>query len=292
MAKLLDEKLLDLDEAMVRRLWGREPFQVRHRVHEHPLLTFGAVADLAEALPRQSTGRLRGDLPVAWGERDEIPRGVDPQPSEVVKNIEGNTTRLMLWEIEQIPEYREIINSCLDQLESCVIDMAGPLRRRMVRMFVSSPGSVTPAHFDVENNLILQVRGTKKLSIGRYATAADERRAIEHWWAGGCHENIKTLPPELVTYELKPGMGAYMPSLAPHWTLNGDEPSVTLSMFFRTRASERYEAVQAVNARLRRIGLSPRPPGESPTADRAKVAVIQVAQPVALKLRRARRAAS
>jgi hypothetical protein len=282
------EKLLELDEPMVRRLFGHEPFQVRHRVHEHPLLTFGAVADLADALPRQSTGRLRGDLPVAWGERDAIPRGVDPQPGEVVKTIDTSTTRLMLWEIEQIPEYRELIDQCLDQFQSCVVDIAGPLRRRMVRMFVSSPGSVTPAHFDVENNLLLQIRGTKTLSIGKYATPEDERQALEHWWDGGCCENIKTLPPELVSYEMKPGMGAYMPTLFPHWTLNGDEPSVTLSMFFRTRASERHESVQAVNARLRRIGLSPKPPGQSVPADRAKVAVMQAARPVVSRLQRLR----
>ena len=286
------EKLLELDEPTVRTHFGREPFEVRHRVHEHPLLTFGAVADLADALPRQSTGRLRGDLPLAWGERDQIPRGVDPEPGEVVKTIEGTATRLMLWEIEQIPAYREIITSCLDQLEDCVVDTAGRLRRRMVRMFVSSPGSVTPAHFDVENNLILQVRGTKRLTIGRYATDSDERRAIERWWDSRCSQNLETLPPELVSYELEPGMGAYMPSLAPHWTLNGDEPSVTLSMFFRTRASERHEAAQAVNARLRRIGLSPRPPGESVSADRAKAAVMQVAHPLASRLHRFRDATS
>jgi hypothetical protein len=286
------ETLLELDEAMVRTSWGREPFEVRHRVHEHPLLTFGAVADLADALPKQSTGRLRGDLPPAWGARDEIPRGIDPEPGEVVKNISANTTRLMLWEIEQIPEYRQVINQVLDQLESCVIDIAGRLRRRMVRMFVSSPGSVTPAHFDVENNLILQIRGTKTLTIGKYATASDERHAIEHWWDTRCSQNLETLPPELVSYELKPGMGAYMPSLFPHWTLNGDEPSVTLSMFFRTRASERYEAVQAINARLRRIGLSPKPPGQSAPSDRAKVAVMQAASPVMRKLHRLRSATS
>src|SRR5205823_1518352 len=131
-----------------------------------------------DALPRQSTGRLTGQLPVAWGARDSIPCGQDAEPADVVRNITSNASRLMLWEIEQLPAYRELIDSCLDQLEASVLDLCGDLRERMVRMFVSSPGSVTPAHFDVEHNLILQIRGTKMLSIGRYETAAEENREI------------------------------------------------------------------------------------------------------------------
>ncbi len=274
------EQLLEFDATSFREHFTRDPFEVRHRVHEHPLLTFDAVAELADAMPSQSTGRLTGQLPFAWGEADCIPRGVDPRPGEVVRSISTEATRLMLWEIEQMPAYREIIDACLDQLEACVENRSGKLGSRMVRMFVSSPGSVTPAHFDVEENLILQIRGTKTLTIGRYDTPSDERTAIERWWDTKCTQNLDTLPPELVSFQLRPGMGAYVPQLAPHWTLTGDEPSITLSMFFRTRASKQYEEVQAVNARLRRMGLSPKPPGESEWIDKAKAAVVRAASPL------------
>jgi hypothetical protein len=83
------------------------------------------------------------------------------------------------------------------------------------------------------------------------------------------------LPPEHWTFELKPGMGVYVPPLAPHWTHTGGEPSVTLSMFFHTRASARYAAVQALNARLRRFGRNPRPPGESEWMDYTKAALFR-----------------
>ena len=33
----------------------------------------------------------------------------------------------------------------------------------MARIFVSSPGAVTPFHMDHEHNFILQIRGNKKL---------------------------------------------------------------------------------------------------------------------------------
>jgi hypothetical protein len=164
----------------------------------------------------------------------------------------------MLWEVEQMPAYRELIDACLDELQASVQDTWGPLGERMVRAFVSSPGSVTPAHFDNDQNLIVQLRGTKTFTVGKYASRLDERHAIEHWWDTLCSMNLETLPP-----------------LAPHWTLTGDEPSVTLSMFFHTRASARYEAIQALNARLRRLGRNPRPPGESEWIDRTKGTLVR-----------------
>ena len=108
-----------------------------------------------------------------------------------VRTIHENASRLMLWEIEQKPEYRALTNACLDELQACIANQSGPLRRRMVRMFVSSPGSVTPAHFDVEQNLILQIRGKKALTVGRFASPAEEQRVLERWWDCGCNQNIR-----------------------------------------------------------------------------------------------------
>ena len=269
------EKLLQLDEAKFQEGFSREPIEVHHRLHDHPFFTLEAIAELADALPRDLTGRLSGSLPVAWGEADDIPRGAEERPGDVVRTIQENASRLMLWEIEQKPEYRALTNACLDEVQACVANQSGPLGQRMVRMFVSSPGSVTPAHYDVEQNLILQIRGKKALTVGRFASPGEEQRALERWWDCGCNRNLDTLPPELVTFNLEPGTGAYLPNLAPHWTVNGDEPSVTLSMFFRTRASEQYELAQAFNSRCRRLSQSLRPPGLSPRVDWGKAAVVR-----------------
>jgi hypothetical protein len=268
-------KLLQLDETKFQEGFSREPIEVHHLLHDDPLFTFEAIAELADALPRDLTGRLSGDLPVAWGEADDIPRGAEEHPGDVVRSIHENASRLMLWEIEQKPEYRALTNACLDELQACIANQSGPLRRRMVRMFVSSPGSVTPAHFDVEQNLILQIRGKKALTVGRFASPAEEQRVLERWWDCGCNQNIDTPPPELVTFYLEPGTGSYIPNLAPHWTVNGEEPSVTLSMFFRTRASEQYELAQAFNSRCRRLSHSLRPPGLSRRVDWGKAAVVR-----------------
>ena len=283
------ERLLEFDPASFRAHFAKDPFEIRHRLHDHPLFSLEAVAELADKMPKHYTGRIAADLPVAWGEPDRIPRGVDEKPGEVVRGISASASRVMLWEVERMPAYRELIDACLDELQACVQDTCGPLGERMVRAFVSSPGSVTPAHFDNDQNLIVQLRGTKTFTVGKYASRLDERHAIEHWWDTLCSMNLETLPPEHVTFELKPGTGVYVPPLAPHWTLTGDEPSVTLSMFFHTRASARYEAIQALNARLRRLGRDPRPPGESEWIDRTKGTLVRGAYLVTRRRSQTRR---
>ena len=87
-------------------------------------------------------------------------------------------------------------------------------------IFVSSPNSVTPAHFDIEHSLLMQVSGAKTVSFGRFATEADRRHEVERYWDGS-HGRIESLPPELALYPLTPGRGVYIPPIAPHWVHNG-----------------------------------------------------------------------
>src|SRR5260221_358684 len=83
---------------------------------------------------------------------------------------------------------------------------------------------------------------------------------VERYEDGG-HRNLEGMPGgREAPFLLSPGVGVYVPSFAPHWVKNGAEPSLSLSITFRSRASERREWVSELNARLRRWKLSPRPP--------------------------------
>jgi hypothetical protein len=71
---------------------------------------------------------------------------------------------------------------------------------------------------------------------------------------------------------MEPTDGVYVPPHAPHWVQNGDEVSVSFSITFQTPLNERAIRVHSMNAKLRRLGLSPRPPGQRPRLDRRKAA--------------------
>jgi hypothetical protein len=97
---------------------------------------------------------------------------------------------------------------------------------------------------------------------------------VERYWDGS-HGRIETLPPELAAYQLTPGRGVYIPPVAPHWVHNGPAASLSVTLTYFTAATERENLIEACNARLRRMRLHPRPPGESVPVDVAKVAAMR-----------------
>src|SRR5262249_43625057 len=97
------------------------------------------------------------------------------------------------------------------------------------------------------------------------------QRELDRYYDGG-GRNLEAMPGDGSAYSLDAGKGVYVPSFMPHWVKNGPEASVSLSITFRTSDSLRAERVHRVNARLRKLGLSPKPAGASSRTDRVKEA--------------------
>jgi len=175
------------------------------------------------------------------------------------------------------------MNTMLDQLEPGMVARQGRMRKRVGFVFVSSPNSVTPVHFDIEHSLLMQVSGSKAVSFGRFESEQDRRHEVERYWDGS-HGRMESVPPELASYPLTPGRGVYIPPIAPHWVHNGPAISLSVTLTYFTAAREREDLVEAFNARLRQMHLSPRPPGKSGPVDAAKVAAMR-ARAVAKQVR-------
>lgn len=251
----------------------RQPVEFGHALADHPLLSLDGIADLADALPRDSIIYDTADQALLVPEGGP-PRGALDRPGDVIRHLDENRSWLTLFNIEQHPAYAELMNDCLDEVEAHIATRGVGMRRRVGFVFVSSPNSTTPAHFDIEHSLIMQVRGQKRLTFGRFETSEAERHEVVRYWDGS-HGRIETLPPELAAFGLTPGVGVYIPPIAPHWVRNGDAVSISVTLTFFTPDTDRESLVQAFNARLRRLHRSPRWPGEAPLVDRAKVAAMR-----------------
>lgn len=251
----------------------RQPVEFGHALADHPLLSLDGIADLADALPRDSIIYDTADQALLVPEGGP-PRGALDRPGDVIRHLDENRSWLTLFNIEQHPAYAELMNDCLDEVEAHIATRGVGMRRRVGFVFVSSPNSTTPAHFDIEHSLIMQVRGQKRLTFGRFETSEAERHEVVRYWDGS-HGRIETLPPELAAFDLTPGVGVYIPPIAPHWVRNGDAVSISVTLTFFTPDTDRESLVQAFNARLRRLHRSPRWPGEAPLVDRAKVAAMR-----------------
>jgi hypothetical protein len=260
------ERPIELDGPSFRDSFAREPLGVQHSLVQEPLLALEAIAELADGLPPGSVERHAADLPMVMpGGAPELPG----RPSDTVRGIETNGCWMVLWYLEQSAPYAELLRRCLDGVAPHVPREQGSMRRREEFLFLSAPGAVTPVHFDPEHNFLLQIRGTKDMNVCRFPNQEAEQRELVRYYSGG-HRNLEAVPSDATTFRLEPGDGVYVPSFMPHWVKNGDRASISLSITFRTAVSERAEQVQAVNARLRRLRLSPSPPGRSLAVDRAK----------------------
>ncbi len=244
-----------------------------HHLHEDERLTLQAVADLADRLPRQSVICDNAAQPLLVPQGGP-PRGALARPGDVIRGIADASAWLTLLNIEADPAYADLMNSVLDRLEPGMARRQGKMRNRVGFIFVSSPNSVTPAHFDIEHSLLMQVSGAKTVSFGHFESERDRRHEVERYWDGS-HGRIESLPPELASYPLTPGRGVYIPPVAPHWVHNGPAISLSVTLTYFTAATERENLIEAFNGRLRAVHLTPRQPGRSASADLAKVAVMR-----------------
>ena len=245
-----------------------------HDLHLDDRLTLASVADLADRLPRRSVIADTAAQPLLVPQGGP-PRGALERPGDVIRDLHNANAWLTLLNVEDDPGMAELMNTHLDQLESGMIAKQGKMRKRVAFVFVSSPNSVTPVHFDIEHSLLMQVSGSKTVSIGRFESDAVRRHEIDRYWDGS-HGRIETLPPEVAAYTLTPGRAVYIPPGTPHWVHNGPDISLSVTLTYFTAATVRENRIEDFNSYLRRRHMKPREPGRSATVDTAKVCAMGV----------------
>jgi hypothetical protein len=245
-----------------------------HDLHHDDRLTLASVADLADRLSRRSVIADTAAQPLLVPQGGP-PRGALERPGDVIRDLRNANAWLTLLNVEADPGMAEIMNTHLDQLESGMIAKQGKMHRRVAFVFVSSPNSVTPVHFDIEHSLLMQVRGSKTVSIGCFESDAVRRHEFDRYWDGS-HGRIETLPPEVASYPLTPGRAVYIPPGTPHWVHNGPDISLSVTLTYFTAATVRENRIEDFNSHLRRWHVKPREPGRSTAVDTAKLAAMGV----------------
>ncbi|MGN6356323.1 MAG: transcriptional regulator [Novosphingobium sp.] len=246
------------------------PHVLNHELLGHPLFELEALAQLAESLPDGSIEYNRGDLPI----------GVDGKPArpaisigETIRHIAETGSWAVLKNIEQNPLYAAILADLLEELRPQIEARTGKMMMAQAFVFVSSPNAVTPYHFDPEHNILLQLRGSKVMTqfpAGDATYAPDEIH--EGYHTGGPRE--LTWRADLAKggreFRIVPGEALFVPVMAPHFVRNGPEPSISLSITWRSEWSFAEADARAFNGVLRRIGIKPRRTGRWPARNLAK----------------------
>lgn len=265
--------LLELPADAARRDFDRRAFTLRHRLVDHPLLALDRLIDLARALPAEEIEYNPGDLPVHHDPALTPSNGLSAE--ETLRRIRDCKSWLVLKRVERDPAYRGLLDDCLAEVRRAVGGVAARMHQGEAFVFVSSPGAVTPFHMDPEHNFLLQIRGAKSFHVWDPADRdVISERALERYFSSSEHRNLEyrdEFARRGRTIELGPGDGVHVPMAAPHWVANGADVSISLSITFRSERSNQRQRLYQINARLRRLGLTPTAVGRRPALDAFKL---------------------
>ena len=262
------KRLLDIDGSAALN-FDRKPFFIRHHLVDHPLFALERLLELSRGLPGERAEFHAGNVPVYTSPERTPSTGLSLE--ETIRRIGSCGAWVVLKNVEHDPEYRALLERCLEEVGEAHHGALRGASDRMGFIFISSARAVTPCHLDPEHNFLLQIRGSKSIHVGDRSLLAEKE--MERHFTGG-HRNVdlqEDLGSRAATFRLSPGDGVHVPFTSPHWVVNGDGVSVSFSITFQTPGSRRMAIVHKVNARLRRTGVRPTPPGRSPLRDAFKV---------------------
>ena len=241
-----------------------------HDLIEHPLLELEALASLGEALPSGSIEYNRGDLPIGVTGK---PGATGLTIGDTIRNIGSANSWAVLKNIEQDPAYAALLHELLDELQEVIERATGRMLTPQGYIFVSSPDAVTPYHFDPEHNILLQLQGTKAMTVfpaGNPHFARDEVHEAYHTGGGRELTWDDAFAEQGIVFRLRPGDALYVPVMAPHFVKNGPTPSISLSITWRSDWSYAEADARAFNAWLRSRGRDPQPTRRWPKQNKAK----------------------
>jgi hypothetical protein len=249
-------------------LYPEQPFEFNHFIDDTSLLTLDEIAKAAEEMP---VNLLEYTTTV------EIPQNISH--GELVRSVVESKKWIFLRNLEYIPRYKIFMKSVINALvkygiQNQVIENLKDYFNPMSFIFISSPHIVTPFHIDPEHNFLFQISGIKKVYVNNsFMQPIISDQEVENFYVDEVGFILKFDPvylSSLDAIDLTPGKGVYIPVAYPHMVFNGDNVSISYSLTFRTKVSDRHRKVHLVNRALRLLGLTPRKYGESDISDLLK----------------------
>ena len=258
---LLDRETL-MAKLNARACW------VHHHLCDHPLFAMPRLLELARFLPAKYVRINSGAVPVNATPAEIPTTGLTMEES--FERIAETNTRIMLKKIELEPEYRDLLHTCLGELEALGHPCTKGIWAREGYVFISAPNQITPYHMDPEINFLLEIRGQKTF----FVLPGDDRSIlsdedIEQFYSGH-HDSLpfkEDWQGKAVPFQMEPGSGVHIPVNHPHWVSTSNEVTISFALTLQTAETQRRGVVYACNHHLRSRGFKPTPFGQSALRD-------------------------
>jgi hypothetical protein len=261
----------DAGRARFDALYPETAGVLTHRLAGHPLFELEALVGLAQRMRPVDVEQNLADLPVGVDPNDVRDNGLSF--ADTIRSIEENGSWMVLKFVEQDPAYKAVLDTLLDEIAPLAAPRTGPMLKREAFIFVSSPNAVTPFHFDPEHNILMQMRGSKTMTVFDPTDHDVVKPQAHEAFHRGAHRNLpfdEAISDRGQQFAIASGEAIYVPVKAPHWVKNGPGTSVSFSITWRSEWSYREQYAHNLNAMMRDAGLSPSAPKRYPAQNLAK----------------------
>lgn len=246
--------------------YPQSPAMLRHSLMDHPLLSTEALAKAALELPPEYVERRISNAPN--GGEFAMDQSDDADAASVIRAIHESGNWVMLRFVEQLPAYRALLDRVMNEIGPAIHPATGPGLTVRGFIFISSPGTLTPFHFDCEYNILFHIAGEKHFAT--YPPMAPWLPLDRHEAYYGAGDNMlpwnDAYEAEANIHPLRPGDALFIPYASPHWVKAGTEPTISLSITWQSEWSQSVGAAMQINPLLRRCGL---PAGDLPAWPKA-----------------------
>jgi hypothetical protein len=262
------------------KLLDREPFKFNHQLLGHPALSLESLVKIIPELPSEKVmySKSLNDLSMNFDDAlNEDKKKIDF--TEVIDSILTSNSYIALRNLENHQAFKDLYKDLMADVSGLLKSNGtgtSPLEP-MLWIFIASPNSVTPFHFDRTSNFLIQIRGSKEVAIfpprvEEIISAKNTEAYLD--WSEGLPPWRQELDVHANKFQFSSGEAVHIPYVSGHYVKNGAEDiSISLSFLFHSDETLRWSKAMKLNNRLRRFGLKPNPIGFSPRVDSFKASM-------------------
>ena len=240
-------------------LWGKQPICISHTLHQSPLFTDDALADLIEHYPKGAYGLVHTG---GHNERRLWTEGEigDTSGLKVIKAISNGRMWLNLRRASEIaPPYRQLLEQMMEEFKQHVPGF-NPTWASL-GILISSPGARVYYHADMPGQALAQIRGRKRVYVYPAETPYLTAEGLENIACYGLEFDLaydEAFDARATVFDAEPGQLFHWPLNAPHRVDNHDCLNVSITIEYLTPEIRRHQIVTAANGILRqKMGIKP-----------------------------------
>ncbi|WP_083508092.1 cupin-like domain-containing protein [Erythrobacter sp. AP23] len=250
------------DRARLRAAYPHTAQPLDHALEAECCFTWARLEDIFDCGDRSLIEVREDGVEGRFRPLSDLPAKLGP----LVASLSETKRWIMLRDLARWPEFERVVAEILAGIAPVAAPHTGELLKPVAFLFASSPGLLTPLHFDPEYNILFQIAGHKRFTVLPQACGLPSAADNERFHRTG--DNLLPWTPQLAEhalhFDMGPGDALYVPFKAAHTVTVGDSPSISLSVTWRSRDSLLQDDAWAMNGLLARCGVRAPKPGGRP----------------------------